>query len=80
MKTVPTIEVHDRKSICEHFDANPNKPITVLCPGSGSWCETFRSKEQYLKREDAWDRAMAGINSMEWYYLRGTVSYPWIND
>jgi hypothetical protein len=40
----------------------------VYVPGSGSWCETFHSKEQYVKR----------IESEDWWDLRGEVSYPWI--
>jgi hypothetical protein len=70
------IEIYDRVAVSNHFDEHPNESITVYVPASGSWCETFHSKEQYLKRMEAWDKALLGeqINP-SWYDLRGDVTY-----
>ena len=79
--TTMMIEVHNREAICRHFDNNPGVPITTYVPASGSWCETFESKEQYLRRQDAWDKALdtsgSGAERQSWWDLRGIVSYPW---
>lgn len=48
------IKVYETDKILAHFD-NSTDPLTVLCPGSGSWKEQFHSKEEYLKRMDAWN-------------------------
>ena len=73
----PPITIYMREAVNDHFDKHPNDPITLYVPASGSWCETFYSKEQYLKRMEAWDRAVAGDRSGPcWYDLRGTVSHP----
>jgi hypothetical protein len=68
------INIYDKTLILDHFDKHPNEPITLYVPGSGSWCETFYNKEQYIKRMKAWEN-----HSPEWYNLRGDVTYPWIN-
>lgn len=47
------ITVNDREKIIAHFDSNPSEPIRVYVPASGSWCETFHSKDQYLNRQQA---------------------------
>lgn len=49
------IEIHNKEAVFEHFDENPNASITLYCPGSGSWTETFYSKEDYIKRQEAWN-------------------------
>jgi len=68
------IEIYDRVSVSNYFDEHPNQPLTVYVPATGSWCETFNNKEQYLKRMDAWDKGYPN-----WYDLRGTVTHPqWI--
>lgn len=49
------IRVHETDKILAHFDTS-NSPLIVLCPGSGSsWKEQFNSKEEYLKRMEAWN-------------------------
>lgn len=48
------IRVHETDKILAHFDTS-NTPLTVLCPGSGSWKEQFHSKDEYLKRMEAWN-------------------------
>jgi hypothetical protein len=47
------ITINDREKIIGHFDEHPTEPIRVYVPASGSWCETFYSKEQYLARQQA---------------------------
>lgn len=49
------IEVYDYDKIITHFVNSPTSPLTVSCPGSGSWTETFYSKEHYQERMDAWN-------------------------
>jgi hypothetical protein len=72
------IEIYDSASVYKHFEAHPNEPITLYVPASGSWCETFDYKEQYIKRMDAWERAVSGEKTNpSWYDLRGTVTHPW---
>ena len=71
------IEIYDRISVCNHFDEHPAEPITLYVPASGSWCETFNNKDQYLKRMEAWDKAILGERiTPSWYDLRGTVTDP----
>lgn len=74
------IEIYDRVAVSNYFDEYPSQSLTVYVPASGSWCETFDNKEQYLKRMDAWDRAVTGDRSgPQWYDLRGSVSHPMWN-
>ena len=49
------IEIHNKEAVFEHFDKNPNTSITLYCPGSGSWTETFYNREDYINRENAWN-------------------------
>ena len=75
------ITVYDRELVLKHFDANPNESITLYVPASGSWYETFHTKEQYVKRMDAWDKAVLGERTNpSWYDLRGDVSHPWLDN
>jgi len=71
------IEIYDKPSVCNHFDEHPTEPITLYVPASGSWCETFSNKDQYLERMEAWDKAVLGERTTpSWYDLRGTVTHP----
>ena len=72
------LEIYERDAIVKHFDEHPNESLTVYVPASGSWCETFDNKEQYLKRMEAWDNYHNAYPS--WYDLRGAVSHPWMKE
>lgn len=62
------INVNEREKIIAHFDAHPSEPIRVYVPASGSWCETFISKEHYLARQQAHDDYMSYMkNKTDWY-------------
>lgn len=48
------INVNDMDAVLNYFETSTN-PITLYCPGSGSWLETFYNKEDYLERQNAWN-------------------------
>jgi len=47
------IEIYEQDKIMEYFEQSPSASLTVYCPGSGSWCETFDNKDHYLRRTKA---------------------------
>lgn len=49
-------EIYEHDRIMEFFDEFPTLPLTVHCPGSGSWCETFANKDHYLRRKNAYEK------------------------
>ena len=47
------IEIHEHKKILAYFEQFPSASLTVYCPGSGSWCETFDNQDHYFRRTKA---------------------------
>jgi len=66
------MSIYDKENVIKHFDEHINIPITLYVPASGSWCETFYTKEQYIKRMDEWEKALRGEPN-NWYESRGST-------
>ena len=49
------LKIYEHDQIMGYFDQFPTDSLTVLCPGSGSWCETFDNRDHYIRRKNAYD-------------------------
>ena len=48
------IQIFEHEKILAYFEQFPSASLTVYCPGSGSWCETFDNQDHYFRRTKAY--------------------------
>lgn len=53
------LQIYEHDKIMDYFTQYPTATLTVHCPGSGSWCETFDNRDHYIRRKNSYDEWIA---------------------